>query len=155
MTGTAGHRGSEIATRQEFVRLAASGALFEVEAARLVLDRVQDERLRTYAQEMVEAHQPAAEQLRRMVRDEGSLRGVQVPDGLAEQHRVWLDELRGAQGDTFRNLYIRQQVQAHLIAVDLFRNYTQAGDDEALKRWAAERLPRLQDHLRKAQALGA
>ncbi|MGG5810011.1 DUF4142 domain-containing protein [Falsiroseomonas sp. CW058] len=155
MTGTAGRRGSEMATRQEFLRLAASSAMYEVETARLALERSQDARLRQYAQEMLDAHQPAIEELRRMVRDEGSLRGMQLSEELGEQHRTWLDQLRQAQGDSFRGLYVRQQVQAHLIAVDMFRNYSQAGDDEALKRWAADRLPRLQDHLRKAQALDA
>ncbi len=37
--------------------------------------------------------------------------------------------------------------------MDPFRNYSKAGDNEALKRWAAARLPALQDHLREAQAL--
>lgn len=155
MTGTAGRRGSEVATREEFVRLAGSSATFEVEAARLVLERSQDARLRQYAQEMLDAHGPALEQLRRLVREERSLSGVQVPDALGEQHGAWLRELRGAKDDTLAGLYVRQQVQAHVIAVDMFRNYSQAGDDEALKRWAAERLPLLQEHLRKAQALDA
>jgi putative membrane protein len=44
-------------------------------------------------------------------------------------------------------------MQAHLLAVDLFRNYSQAGDDPQLKQWASATLPTLQRHLQKVQAL--
>jgi hypothetical protein len=38
-------------------------------------------------------------------------------------------------------------MQAHLLAVDLFRNYAQADDDVQLKRWASATLPALRQHL--------
>jgi putative membrane protein len=55
--------------------------------------------------------------------------------------------LRNASGAEFDALYSQQQMQAHLLAVDLFRNYAQADDDVQLKRWASATLPALRQHL--------
>ena len=153
MSGTAGHRGSAVATKQEFVRLTASNAMFEVEAAKLVQERSRDERERRFAQDMSAAHGKATEELRGLLQNTASLRGVQMPGQMAEQHQTWLSQLRVAEGDKFQALYAQQQAEAHLIAIDLFRNYSQVGDDEALKRWATSRLPVLKEHFEKARAL--
>ena len=147
MSGTAGHRGSEVATKQEFVRLAASNAMFEVEAAKLAQERTRDEREGRIAQEMLNAHGNATEELCGLLLNISSLHGVQMPGQMAEQYQTWLSQLRAAQGDNFQALYAQQQAEAHLIAIDLFRNYSQVGDDEALKRWAASQLPVLGDEM--------
>lgn len=153
VSGTAGHRGSEVVNRQEFVRLAYSNAMFETETARLALERSHDEKQRRFAQEMLDAHGKGTEELRGVLRNHANLRGIQPPERLAEQYQTWLAQLRAAQGDNFQALYAQQQAQAHLIALDLFRNYAQTGDDEALKRWAGSQLPVLQKHFEEAQAL--
>lgn len=127
--------------------------MFEVEAAKLAQDRTRDERERRFAQKMLDTHGKATEELRGLLQNTSSLRGVQVPGQLDPQYQIWLSQLRAAQGDTFQSLYAQQQAEAHLIAIDLFRNYSQVGDDEALKRWAASRLPVLQQHFEKARAL--
>jgi predicted outer membrane protein len=72
---------------------------------------------------------------------------------LDQQHQALLRQLEGAQGTAFDQLYIRQQVQAHMQAVDLFRNYAMSGDNAQLKQWASATLPTLQEHLRLAQQL--
>jgi putative membrane protein len=73
--------------------------------------------------------------------------------GLDQQHTALLQQLEQAQGAAFDRLYARQQVQAHMQAVDLFRNYGRAGDNAELKRWASATLPSLEEHLRLAQQL--
>lgn len=152
ISGTAGHRGSDVLSASEFVRLAASNSMFETETAKLALERSRDERQRSFAQEMIRAHDAAQKELRGVVGGAG-VSGVGMPQALAEQHRTWMDQLRAVQGDDFQALYAQQQAQSHLIAIDLFRNYSQVGDNDALKRWAASRLPTLQNHFREAQAL--
>ncbi|WP_161600964.1 DUF4142 domain-containing protein [Teichococcus oryzae] len=131
MSGTAGHRGSEVLSAPKFVELAASHAMFQTEAAKLALERSRDDAQRNFAQAVPAAH----------------------AQEMGEQHRTWITRLRDAQGGNFQALYTQQQSQAPLMAIDLFRNYAQGGDNEELKRWAAARLPVLQDHLSKAQAL--
>ena len=59
MSGTAGHRGSELLVAPEFVRLSASHAKFETESAKLALERSQDLRLRRFAQRVIEDHDKA------------------------------------------------------------------------------------------------
>lgn len=153
MSGTAGHSGSDVLSAPEFLRLAASNAMFEVESGKLALERSRDERQRSFARKMIEAHEKARQDLRDALGSAG-LGGTGMPTGLAEQHRTWMDQLRAAQGaESFQALYAQQQAQAHLMAIDLLRNYAQRGDDEALRRWAAAQLDMLQGHLREAQAL--
>ena len=74
-------------------------------------------------------------------------RHIRMPDGLDQQRQRWLDQLRNASDAEFDALYSQQQMQAHLPAVDLFRNYAQAGDDVQLKRWASATLPAPRQHL--------
>ena len=126
--------------------------MFEMQAAGLALERSRSEEQRNHAREMVQAHEKAQQELPRVVADSG-LPGVRMPQALAEQHRTWLEQIRSVQGAEFEALYAQQQSLSHLVAIDLFRNYSQAGDNEALKLWAASRLPALQDHLREAEAL--
>src|SRR3954464_11916301 len=45
------------------------------------------------------------------------------------------------------------QQQAHQEAVDLFSRYSQGGDNNDLKAWAAKTLPHLREHLTMAQKL--
>ncbi|WP_165943562.1 DUF4142 domain-containing protein [Roseicella aquatilis] len=153
MSGTAGHRGSEVVNRKDFVRLAFSNAMFETETARLALERARDDKLRRFAQDMLDTHAKGTEELRGVLRSHASLRGIEPPEQMAEQYQTWMTQLRAAQGEKFQPLYAQQQAQAHLIALDLFRNYAQTGDDEALKRWAASQLPILQTHFEATQAL--
>ncbi|PHK93386.1 hypothetical protein CR162_18790 [Pseudoroseomonas rhizosphaerae] len=148
MSGTAGHRGSEVLSAPKFVELAASHAIFQTEAAKLALERSRDDAQRNFAQAVLAAHAQDMEKLRK-----NAPQGAKVPQEMSEQHRTWITQLRDAQGGNFQALYTQQQSQAPLIAVDLFRNYAQVGDNEELKRWAAAHLPVLQAHLSKARAL--
>ncbi|SDB74325.1 DUF4142 domain-containing protein [Belnapia rosea] len=152
MSGTAGHRGSEVLSAPKFVELAASHAMFETETAKLALERSRDDAQRGFAQAAVAAHTKELEDLRELLARQQPA-GVHMPQQMAAQYRTWLSQLRAAQGSDFQALYTQQQAQAHLVAVDLFRNYAQVGDNAALKSWAASRLPVLQDHLAQAQAL--
>ena len=78
ISGTAGSR-AEVVTAAEFVRAAASSDLFETQAGRLALERSQNQRVRSFAQEMVQDHQKTTEALRALLAQHATLRGTAPP----------------------------------------------------------------------------
>lgn len=152
LSGTAGSR-AEIRTVEAFIQQAAASDMFEIQSSRLAMDRSQKQRLRDFAKEMAGDHARTTGELRDPMQRQASLRGVRMPGGLDQQRQRRLDQLKDASGAELDSLYAQQQVQAHLLAVDPFRNHAQAGDDAQFKQSASAALPVLQQHLQKAQAL--
>jgi putative membrane protein len=148
--GSTANRGDAL-TAAAFVRVAATSDLYETEASRLAEQRAQSAEVKRFAERMLRDHGKTTGELKGML---GQLQGVsaqQMPTRLDQQHQALLQQLQGAQGAEFDRLYAQQQVQSHQAAVDLFRAYSQSGDDEQLKRWASQTLPALEEHLREAQ----
>ncbi|MBV1796949.1 DUF4142 domain-containing protein [Siccirubricoccus sp. G192] len=153
-TPAAGTR-AEVVNATEFVRMAAVSDMFEIESSRLAEQRSQNAQVKEFAQHMVRDHQKTTTELQQMIRQASAapLSGLQMPQSLDQRHQAMVQQLQGAQGAQFDRLYAQQQVQAHQMAVDMFRNYGQSGDNAALKQWASQTLPTLQQHLQQAQQL--
>jgi putative membrane protein len=151
---TAGAR-AEVVNAAEFVRMAAMSDMFEIESSRLAGQRSQNAQVKEFAQHMMRDHQKTTTELQQMIRQASAapLSGMQMPQSLDQRHQAMVQQLQGAQGAQFDRLYVQQQVQAHQMAVDMFRNYGQSGDNAALKQWASQTLPTLQQHLQQAQQL--
>jgi putative membrane protein len=134
----------------DFVKNAGISGLFEVQSSELAL-RKHVSQDRRFAARMIKDHERASRQLEHIVRT--SHIHAQVPKQLDDEHQKMLQQLRGESGEQFEKDYDQMQQQGHQQAVSLFQAYAQNGDNPALKRWAAETLPKLQDHLSMAQKL--
>ena len=55
--------------------------------------------------------------------------------------------------EEFDALYIKQQVKAHTKAEKMFDAYAERGDNPAVKQFAANTLPMIQQHLKEAEKL--
>jgi putative membrane protein len=146
---------AEVVNATEFARMAAMSDMYELESSRLAAQRSQNTQVKEFAQHMMRDHQKTTTELQQMIRQASAapLSGMQMPQSLDQRHQAMVQQLQGAQGAQFDRLYIQQQVQAHQMAVDMFRNYSQSGDNAALKQWASQTLPSLQQHLQQAQQL--
>lgn len=154
---------AEVATAEEFLRLAAMSDRFEIASSRLVGEKSQNAQVKEFAQHMIRDHEKTSRELMQhqphatgagtSTPPQGTAPGSPRQDGLDQQHAALLQQLQQASGAEFDRLYIRQQVMAHQQAVDLFRNYSQSGDNAQLKQWAAQTLPALEQHLQMAQRL--
>lgn len=152
ITGTAGHR-PEVVKADEFIRLAETGNMFEVQSGRLALDRSKRQDLHDFAQQMVNDHGKSSEQLRNLMQQDAALHGMQMPQDLDPQRQRWMEQLRAAADKDFDDLYIQSQREALLIQVDMFRNYAEAGDNAQLKEWAGKMLPALKQQLERIQKI--
>jgi predicted outer membrane protein len=72
---------------------------------------------------------------------------------LDARHADMLNQLAAARGSQFDRLYAQMQVMAHQEAVGMYAAYAQAGPDPALRNFAAQVLPSLEEHFAMAQRL--
>lgn len=80
-------------------------------------------------------------------------KGIAVPTALDQKHRKEADRLVKLQGAAFDRAYIQQMVKDHEEDVRLFRTQAQQGKDPELKRFAANTLSTLEEHLNMARTL--
>ncbi len=126
-----------------FVTKAAAGNLFEIESSKLALSRSKDEKVRSFATQMVSDHGEAATKFKKAVR-EAKLK--QPPEALDPKHKAIVDDLRAKQGADFDKAYLEAQYKAHVETVELFESYAKGGDNARMKQFAQELLPTLRRH---------
>jgi putative membrane protein len=133
---------------KHFVKNARIGGAFEIASSKLALEKSQNPEIRAFAERMVTDHTKAGDQLNQTVSTENlTVNAPASPDKLNKKHRALLDKLRAAaNGAEFDRLYVQMQQQAHDTAVKLFAKYAKDGDNAALKSFAAQTLPTLEDH---------
>ncbi|WP_341991124.1 DUF4142 domain-containing protein [Azorhizobium sp. AG788] len=128
-----------------FLETAAISNLFELETSKLALARTQSPQIRAFADMMVEDHTKIAARLKRAAADAKG--DFTFPTALDGEHASLLEKLRAASGPAFDALYVQIQTTAHQQAVGLFGAFANDGDQTALKAFAAETLPIMQNHL--------
>ncbi|AXQ95340.1 DUF4142 domain-containing protein [Cereibacter sphaeroides] len=134
----------------DFAQMAGVSNMFEIESSRLVLDRqLDDVEVTDFARRMIEDHTMAGEQMMAAAAEEG----VNVPTMLDDEHQAKLQQLQQAEGDAFGQAYIQAQVEAHEKAVTLFEGFSQQGQEGPLRNFAAETLPKLQEHEQSIRAI--
>ena len=79
--------------------------------------------------------------------------GITPAQGLQPPHQTQLDQLSGLDAEAFDQAYIAAQVAAHDEAVALFEGFASNGEDSALKTFAADTLPTLQQHREEIGAM--
>ena len=138
-------------TDGEFVTRAAMGDMFEIETSKLALARTQDPDVKTFAQKMITDHQKASERLQGILGQAGG--ATRMPADLDAAHRQKLSRLEAAQGKAFDAAYRDVQKDAHAEAVELYTSYSRTGGNPALKAFATEVLPTIQNHHKQAAQL--
>ncbi|NNM74998.1 DUF4142 domain-containing protein [Enterovirga aerilata] len=136
---------------EDFVKEAASSDMFEIQSSQLAVERAADERVKTFAQQMITDHTKTSTEMKGMVQA-GTVK-AEIPAEMLPSHQKMLDKLKGLNGADFTRQYLDDQVTAHKEAVSLFERYGKGGDNEQLKTWASSTLPALQHHHQMAQDL--
>jgi putative membrane protein len=131
----------------DFVNKAAASNLFEIQSSQLALQKSQNNRVREFAQRMVQDHTAAGDRLK------AAAQAQNVRDNLDQQHASALQQLQGASGADFDRRYVQHQLTGHEETVGLFDHFAQNGDHPQLKQFAQQTLPSLREHLQMAQQL--
>ena len=133
----------------EFAKLAASSNMFEIESSELALTQAEDGNVRAFAEHMIQDHTAAGEKMKAAATRDG----VVPLTRMAEKEQAELDRLKADDGKTFDQTYLTDQVAAHDEAVALFEGFSTAGQESALRAFAAETLPTLRAHQAAAHEL--
>lgn len=134
-----------------FVRDAAMGDMYEIESAKMALDRSKSAEVKKMAQMIFDDHTTSSDKLKGLVAT-GQVKET-LPTELDERRKGLLDNLKGSGGTDFDGRYIKQQVAAHHEVFTLMNGYKTLGGDPGLKAFAAEVEPKIQMHLDMAQKL--
>jgi putative membrane protein len=135
--------------RNGYVQMAAASDLFEIQSSQLAATRAQRSEVREFAQMLVTHHTQTTAQLTAAAQASG---GMPQPT-LTPMQATMMQELQQAPADGFDQVYMRQQVPAHEMALALHRNYAARGDTAALRTVAGAAVPVVQQHLTRAQQL--
>lgn len=133
----------------DFVERATAKGIAEIEAGRLALENSGNDRVQSFAQTMIDDHTRMNEKLKSIARE----KNLEVADDatLMDQGKVMIMQLRD--GDGFDRHYMGNQVNAHEQSIELFEEASQNLTDQELRELAQESLPKLREHLAKAQQL--
>lgn len=134
-----------------FVTRAAMSDMFEIESSRLALERSQSPAIKTYAQRMIDEHTRMSNEMLATVAQAGL--PATPPRVLDAERTELLRELRESSPADFDGKYLDQQTESHENARNLFRDFSNNGDNDQLKQLAARGLPMIENHLQTVQAL--
>jgi putative membrane protein len=140
-------------TTQGFVSAAATSDMYEVTAGKIAVQRARSPEVKEFAQKMVDAHTETTAKLKDIIASNAI--AATPPAHVDYRRQGMLDDLRGAKAEDFDHRYVAQQIAAHKEADILMRSYAKAGDNTAIKDFAAETDKAVKMHLSMAQKLDA
>lgn len=138
---------------EDFVREATIANTFEIASSELALDKAQKDDVKKFARQMIDEHTETGVTFKKVLAE--SKTDIDPPKELDVEHRKLMTELSALSGEQFDRTYLSIQTNAHKDAVKLFRNYSKNGEDETLKKFAADTLPALNGHLEHVKELKA
>jgi putative membrane protein len=128
----------------EFIRKAAEAGAREVEAGKLATEKASNAEVRGFAKQLVDDHSKSNAELTAL---------VSMPAPVPAQTPAAASTLGGLSGPAFDQAYMAKMVSDHQTALELFEAEARDGKDDAVRKWAAEKLPTIRGHLEKARAL--
>lgn len=145
-TTSPGHRAT---SDREFVRKAAQGGLAEVQLGQLATEKAASPEVKQFGQRMVDDHTKANDQLKQIAQQQG----IQVPDQLDAKDAATKARLEKLSGKEFDRAYMRDMVTDHTKDVTEFKHEANSGKGSAVKSFAQQTVPTLEDHLKEAKSI--
>lgn len=133
-----------------FISTAAASDEFEIESAKVALDKAQSKNVRDFAQMMITDHTKTTEGVKAAAKKANLT--VSPPQLSADQQQM-LNTLKSTSSDQFDATYLQQQMPAHQQALALLQNYAEAGDTPALQDAAKTAIPIVQKHIARLEEL--
>jgi putative membrane protein len=130
-----------------FVRQAAIGNQAEVELGQLAHKKATSQPVREFAQHMIDDHGKSGDLLRKI----GRGANANVPKELDPEHQSVRAKLEKASGKDFDIAYMSSMIQDHQRAANLLQWQISNGQNESLKKYAADTLPDVMEHLEMAK----
>ena len=153
-TTPAHEKGSQVAggmkmnaADHKFATDAAEGGMAEVQLGQLAVSKASNPDVKNFGQRMIDDHGKANDQLK----STASGMGLTLPTSIGAKNQATYDRLNKLSGAAFDKAYMQDMVRDHEADVKEFEHESQSGSDAALKSFASQTLPTLQEHLRMAK----
>jgi putative membrane protein len=134
----------------DFALAAMQSGEYEILAAHDALAQSHNQRVLTFAQQMIDDHTGAIESLRKASTSSGL---TQPPETMSSDQAALLASLQSLRGDEFDKAYVRQQVLAHRQALAVAESYARSGKDANLRKIAQSSASLIKHHLDMAEQL--
>jgi putative membrane protein len=135
-----------------FVGQANLGAPFQVDSGRLAETKATNAAIRNYAHLMVTTHIPVVDALNVILKQKGITPSNTLLHGAYD---AMISTLKADRGVAFDRDYVNGQVEYQKGNAALFEQEIQNGSDPELKEFARQTLPKIVDHLQRAEKLAA
>ena len=130
-----------------FLTKAATGGMAEVSMGQLAERNAASPQVKQFGERMVSDHTKANDQLKGIARSQN----VTLPTNLDSADRATEQRLASMKGTSFDQAYMRDMVEDHQKDVQEFQQEANNGQNEALRMFAQQTLPILQQHLQMAE----
>lgn len=130
-----------------FLKEALSGGFLEVRLAGLALERSENPAVQNLAKRITTDHMQANEKLIAMLQS----RKLEVSKTLLPKHQEMLDELLGSEAAKFEGAYVMMMIDDHKADIKEFEEAADESAGEDVRKFAANTLPHLREHLRLAK----
>jgi putative membrane protein len=134
---------------RQFIELAASQGLAEIKMARLALDKAESLEVRQFAQQMIEDHSRANDQLKSIAQRYR----MPVPTSLDTQDQATYEKLAMMNGKDFDREYAKIQKKGHDRVISEYEKASNDLDNPTLREFAQTMLPTMKQHDEHAKTL--
>jgi len=146
--GPAGTKPNPAANMADFAQKAYQANIYEISAAKIALQRAQQDGIRALARDILRDHEKAQTELVDAAQEQGQV----LSKTLDIEQEKRLEALRAASKGEFDTVYLSDQIRAHQIAMQLLSAYAENGHPGPLKVYAQATFPTVRMHFVKAQA---
>lgn len=133
----------------EFAVAAADGGMLEVELGKLAQKNGMSTVVKDFGKMMETDHTKANDELKNLAQ----AKNITLPTMMSNDSQKTYDDLAAKTGKDFDKDYADHMVKDHKKDIDKFKEEAQDGKNADLKAWAAEKVPTLEMHLQKAEAM--
>lgn len=130
-----------------FVMNAAEGGRAEVEMGRLATQHASSDQVKLFGQRMIDDHSKANHDLMNIA----SREGFTLPNKIDRKDQKEINHLAKLNGPAFDKAYMKYMVKDHKKDVSTFQHEADHGRNPAVKDFASQTAPVLQQHLQQAE----
>ena len=130
-----------------FITSAAEANIAEIETAKMIEQKSKDPGVKDFAKQMATDHTRASQGLATVA----ETIGVTLAATPSAGDRARKDELEKLSGAKLNKTYLRDELAGHKQVISAFESEIEHGQDQAVKNYASQTLPTLQDHIRIAE----
>ncbi len=136
---------------KQFVEKAAAGGLMEVELGKVAASKAENAGVKSFGQRMADDHSKVNDSLKQVA----SSKSISLPAETDARHKAEINRISAMSGAQFDRAYMHLMVSDHKKDVAEFNRVSRTAKDPEIRKFAAETLPTLKEHLQEAEKISA